>query len=222
MGFVLPNKPVIERVEREDGRKFCVVPLRAFREKRLSLSQLRILGIYASYCNNAGMSFVSCTALGRDYGCSKSYMALMLQKIEKVGYIIRVKKQGVPGIRGCVRRMVYDASISTDDAIGISQSRLVEPIHPLAKPKEHIYMTGIKRGRGRPRKVVEMNTCESGNKVSELIVNPVQSGESLLNWGEVMGISGNSVRTEDHILTLSKMTEAGITLTQLRVYLSTL
>ena len=218
MGFVLPNKPVIERVEREDGRKFCVVPLRAFREKRLSLSQLRILGIYASYCNNAGMSFVSCTALGRDYGCSKSYMALMLQKIEKVGYIIRVKKQGVPGIRGCIRRMVYDVSINTEDAIGISQDTLIEPIHPL----KGIKMTGIKKSRGRPRKVVEMNTCDSGNKVSQSIVNPVQSGESLLNWGEVMGISGNSVRTEEHILILSKMTEAGITLTQLRVYLSTL
>ena len=218
MGFVLPNKPVIERVEREDGRKFCVVPLRAFREKRLSLSQLRILGIYASYCNNAGMSFVSCTALGRDYGCSKRYMALMLQKIEKVGYIVRVKRQGVPGIRGCIRRMVYDVSINTEDAIGISQDTLTEPIHPL----KGIKMTGIKRGRGRPRKIVEMNTCESGNKLLEPTVNPVQSGESLLNWGEVMGISGNSVRTENHILTLSKMTESGITLTQLRVYLSTL
>jgi hypothetical protein len=218
MGFVLPDKPVIERVEREDGRKFCVVPLRAFREKRLSLSQLRILGIYASYCNNAGMSFVSCTALGRDYGCSKSYMALMLQKIEKVGYIVRVKKHGVPGIRGCVRRMVYDPSITTDDAIGISQSQLVEPIHPLKGVK----MSAIKKSRGRPRKVVEVNTCESGNKVSESTVNPIQSGESLLSWGEVMGISGNSVRTEEHILTLSKMTESGITLTQLRVYLSTL
>ena len=218
MGFVLPEKPVIERVEREDARKFCVVPLRAFREKRLSLSQLRILGIYASYCNNAGMSFVSCTALGRDYGCSKSYMALMLQKIEKVGYIIRVKKQGVPGIRGCIRRMVYDVSIKTEDAIGISQDTLIDPIHPLKGTK----MTGIKKSRGRPRKVLQIDTCDSGNKVSELIVNPVQSGESLLNWGEVMGISGNSVRTEDHILTLSKMTEAGITLTQLRVYLSTL
>ena len=218
MGFVLPEKPVIERVEREDGRKFCVVPLRAFREKRLSLSQLRILGIYASYCNNAGMSFVSCTSLGRDYGCSKSYMALMLQKIEKVGYIIRVKKQGVPGIRGCVRRMVYDVSIKTEDAIGISQDTLIEPIHTLTGTK----MTGIKKSRGRPRKIVQIDTCDSGNKVSELIVNPVQSGESLLNWGEVMGISGNSVRTEEHILTLSKMTESGITLTQLRVYLSTL
>ena len=145
-------------------------------------------------------------------------MALMLQKIEKVGYIIRVKKQGVPGIRGCIRRMVYDVSIATEDAIGISQDTLIEPIHPLKGTK----MTGIKKSRGRPRKIVEMNTCDSGNKVSELIVNPVQSGESLLNWGEVMGISGNSVRTENHILTLSKMTEAGITLTQLRVYLSTL
>jgi hypothetical protein len=218
MGFVLPDKPIIERVEREDGRKFCVVPLRAFREKRLSLSQLRILGLYASYCNNAGMSFVSCTALGRDYGCSKSYMALMLQKIEKVGYIVRVKKHGVPGIRGCVRRMVYDVTINTEDAIGISQSQLVEPIHPLKGVK----MIGIKKGRGRPKKVVEVNTCESGNKVTESTVNPIQSGESLLNWGEVMGISGNSVRTEEHILTLSKMTESGITLTQLRVYLSTL
>jgi hypothetical protein len=218
MGFVLPDKPVIERVEREDGRKFCVVPLRAFREKRLSLSQLRILGLYASYCNNAGMSFVSCTALGRDYGCSKSYMALMLQKIEEVGYIVRVKKHGVPGIRGCVRRMVYDTSITTDDAIGISQSQLVEPIHPLKGVK----MSGIKKSRGRPRKVVEVNTCESGNKVTESTVNPIQSGESLLNWGEVMGISGNSVRTEEHILILERMTESGITLTQLRVYLSTL
>lgn len=218
MGFVLPDKPVIERVEREDGRKFCVVPLRAFREKRLSLSQLRILGLYASYCNNAGMSFVSCTALGRDYGCSKSYMALMLQKIEKVGYIVRVKRHGVPGIRGCVRRMVYDVTINTEDAIGISQSQLVEPIHPLKGVK----MSGIHKSRGRPRKVKEVTVCESGNKVTESTVNPIQSGESLLNWGEVMGISGNSVRTEEHILILERMCESGITLTQLRVYLSTL
>jgi hypothetical protein len=164
------------------------------------------------------MSFVSCTALGRDYGCSKSYMALMLQKIEKVGYIVRVKKHGVPGIRGCVRRMVYDTSITTEDAIGISQDTLIEPIHPLKGVK----MSAIKKSRGRPKKVVEVNTCESGNKVPESTVNPIQSGESLLNWGEVMGISGNSVRTEDHILILEKMCESGITLTQLRVYLSTL
>jgi hypothetical protein len=117
--------------------------------------------------------------------------------------------------------MVYDASITTNDAIGISQSQLVEPIHPLAKPKG-IYMTGIKKGRGRPRKVKEVTVCDSGNKVTESTVNPIQSGESLLNWGEVMGISGNSVRTEEHILILERMTESGITLTQLRVYLSTL
>jgi hypothetical protein len=67
-----------------------------------------------------------------------------------------------------------------------------------------------------------VNTCDSGNKVSESTVNDIQSGESLLNWGEVMAISGNSVRTEEHILILERMTEAGITLTQLRVYLSTL
>jgi hypothetical protein len=145
-------------------------------------------------------------------------MALMLQKIEKVGYIVRVKKHGVPGIRGCVRRMVYDTSITTEDAIGISQSQLVEPIHPLKGVK----MSAIKKSRGRPRKVKEITVCESGNKVTESTVNPIQSVESLLNWGEVMGISGNSVRTEEHILTLSKMTESGITLTQLRVYLSTL
>ncbi len=112
--YILPDQVKIKAVKNEDMRKFCVVPLRAFLNRKVSGENLRVLAILASYCNKGGYSFVSLKTIAKDLGCTAANIHKHLKKLEAQG-IIKSYKNYFPSLKGNTRRIIYDDSIKNDD-----------------------------------------------------------------------------------------------------------
>jgi len=85
--YKIPDKIKLKTVKNEDLRKFCVVPLKAFLNRKVSGENLRVLAILASYCNKGGYSFVSLKTIANDLGCTPANIHKHLKKLEAQGII---------------------------------------------------------------------------------------------------------------------------------------
>jgi biotin operon repressor len=112
--YILPDQVKIKAVKNEDMRKFCVVPLRAFLNRKVSGENLRVLAILASYANKGGYSFVSLKTIAKDLGCTAANIHKHLKKLEAQG-IIKSYKNYFPSLKGNTRRIIYDETIKNDD-----------------------------------------------------------------------------------------------------------
>jgi predicted transcriptional regulator len=112
--YILPDQVKIKAVKNEDMRKFCVVPLRAFLNRKVSGENLRVLAILASYANKGGYSFVSLKTIAKDLGCTAANIHKHLKKLEAQG-IIKSYSNYFPGLKGNTRRIIYDETIKNDD-----------------------------------------------------------------------------------------------------------
>ena len=120
--FELPKKPSIElKDQREDARAYCVLPIRACYDKALTSTDFRMLCLLASYASNNGFTFVSTKTLATKRGTSRQSVSKQLKKLEAKGYVETVRK-GFNGIRGALRRIIFDASLSIDDVVSISNT----------------------------------------------------------------------------------------------------
>lgn len=116
----MPKKPRIVQVDRgEDKRNFIVVPFRAASDQRLNRQQLRALLCLASYSNRSGLAWVGTETLSKMMGISPSTTSYHIKKLEKLGYIRTVNK-GYPMQRAYTRQIVFDPSISAEDAASIT------------------------------------------------------------------------------------------------------
>jgi biotin operon repressor len=104
----------LKTVKNEDQRRFCVVPLKAFLNRKVSGENLRVLAILASYCNRGGYSFVSLKTIAKDLKCSPQNILKHLNKLEAQG-IIETKSNYFPMLKGNTRRIIYDEKIKDDD-----------------------------------------------------------------------------------------------------------
>ena len=112
--YKIPDQIKLKTTKNIDQRKFCVVPLKAFLNRKVSGENLRVLAILASYCNRGGYSFVSLKTMAKDLGCTAANILKHLNKLEKQG-IIETKKNYFPNLKGNTRRIIYDDSIKDDD-----------------------------------------------------------------------------------------------------------
>ena len=112
--YKIPDQIKLKTTKNIDQRKFCVVPLKAFLNRKVSGENLRVLAILASYCNRGGYSFVSLKTMAKDLGCTGANILKHLNKLEKQG-IIETKKNYFPNLKGNTRRIIYDDSIKDDD-----------------------------------------------------------------------------------------------------------
>lgn len=112
--YILPDQVKIKAVKNEDMRKFCVVPLRAFLNRKVTGENLRVLAILASYANKGGYSFVSLKTIAKDMGCTAANIHKHLKKLEAQG-IIKSYKNYFPSLKGNTRRIIYDETIKNDD-----------------------------------------------------------------------------------------------------------
>ena len=112
--YILPDQVKIKAVKNEDMRKFCVVPLRAFLNRKVSGENLRVLAILASYANKGGYSFVSLKTIAKDMGCTAANIHKHLKKLEAQG-IIKSYRNYFPSLKGNTRRIIYDETIKNDD-----------------------------------------------------------------------------------------------------------
>jgi biotin operon repressor len=112
--YHIPEQIKLKTVKNEDQRRFCVVPLKAFLNRKVSGENLRVLAILASYCNRGGYSFVSLKTIAKDLGCSPQNILKHLNKLEAQG-IIETKSNYFPMLKGNTRRIIYDEKIKDDD-----------------------------------------------------------------------------------------------------------
>lgn len=112
--YKIPEQIKLKTVKNEDQRRFCVVPLKAFLNRKVSGENLRVLAILASYCNRGGYSFVSLKTIAKDLGCSPQNILKHLNKLEAQG-IIETKSNYFPMLKGNTRRIIYDEKIKDDD-----------------------------------------------------------------------------------------------------------
>jgi biotin operon repressor len=112
--YKIPEQIKLKTVKNDDQRRFCVVPLNAFLNIKVSGENLRVLAILASYCNRGGYSFVSLKTIAKDLKCSPQNILKHLNKLEAQG-IIETKSNYFPMLKGNTRRIIYDEKIKDDD-----------------------------------------------------------------------------------------------------------
>jgi biotin operon repressor len=112
--YILPDQIKLKTVKNQDLRKFCIVPLKAFLNRKVSGENLRVLAILASYCNKGGYSFVSLKTIANDLNCTAANIHKHLKKLEAQG-IIKTENNYFPLLKGNTRRIIYDDSIKDDD-----------------------------------------------------------------------------------------------------------
>lgn len=112
--YQIPEPIKLKTTKNKDLRKFCVVPLKAFLNRKVSGENLRVLAVLASYANKGGYSFVSLKTIAKDLGCTAANILKHLRKLEAQG-IIETTNNYFPHLKGNTRRIIYDKKIKDDD-----------------------------------------------------------------------------------------------------------
>lgn len=122
--FKLPKRrpKVVEKVAPPDQRKFVVMPIKALTDKRLTDNQVRIFGVLCSYCNRAGLTWVSQARIGKDLGISQQAVAKQLKALREHG-LIEITSKGFRGERANTIRVIFDETVSQEDAIAMNSSK---------------------------------------------------------------------------------------------------
>jgi DNA-binding transcriptional regulator GbsR (MarR family) len=98
-----------------------IVPIRAFKDKRLTAGQFRALGIVCSYSNKAGLLWAGLERMGKDLGISKSAMCRYLKALERMGYIKTVY-QGFKGERASTRQVIFNPNQTLEETMRQTQT----------------------------------------------------------------------------------------------------
>ena len=121
--FALPKKPRIkEKDAPPDQRKVCIMPIRALTDPKLTDGAVRILALLCSYCNRAGLTWVSQKRLAEDMKTSRQNITNQLAKLRDAGYVEIVRK-GFRGERCNTLRVIFDPSITAEDAIAMTSNK---------------------------------------------------------------------------------------------------
>jgi biotin operon repressor len=120
--FALPKKPrIIEKEALPDQRRLAVIPIRACTDSTLTLGMMRALVLICSYANRSGITWVSQKALADKLGVTQQAISKHLVKLTKAKYI-EVLKRPVPGYSHTTWRVIYDPSVSAEDAVSITSA----------------------------------------------------------------------------------------------------
>lgn len=184
--FDIPkSKPQIELKEKKaDGRYYSVVPLRALHDKRLTRGDYINLIALCSYCSNNGFTFVAYSTIANLRGLSQPNISRGMMKLQKLGYFEIVRK-GYTGLRGALKRVIYDEHINATDQLSISNTPLPIPT------QESITMTNTKARKARTIK----------QTVSD----------SRISFDEAVLVVSHSLKSDADLLRLEQLVSRGIT-----------
>ena len=115
MEYKIPESIQIKKIRDKDHRHFVVLPYKAIIDKRVTAANIRALAILAAYCNKQGFSIVGLRTLAKKLETSYQNVFNHLKKFEELGYVESRKKSAFPGIRGNLRRIIYDNVVKWDD-----------------------------------------------------------------------------------------------------------
>lgn len=121
--FALPKKPRIkEKDAPPDQRKVAILPIRALTDERLTDGAFRVLGLLCSYCNRAGITWVSQKRLAEDMKTSRQNITNQVAKLRDAGYVEIIRK-GFRGERCNTLRVVFDPNLTAEDAIAMTSNK---------------------------------------------------------------------------------------------------
>jgi predicted transcriptional regulator len=139
--FKLPKRPkVVEKEAPPDKRSVAVLPIRALTDKQLTDGTFRALALLCSYCNRAGITWVSQKRLADDMKVSRQAITKHLTKLKAAGYV-EVTRKGFRGERANTLRVVFDPSMTAQDAIAITSS--IEDTRPPEQAKREEELRNI-------------------------------------------------------------------------------
>lgn len=123
VSFTLPKKPRVKPKDSPpDQRRLAVLPIRAGKDQRLHGATLRCLIVLCSYCNRAGLTWVSQAKLGEDLGVSRQAVQKQLALLQATGYV-QVVKKGFRGEYSNTLRVIFDDKVDTETAIAITSAQ---------------------------------------------------------------------------------------------------
>ena len=136
--FKLPKrKPkVVEKEDQTYQKQYSSTPFRAMTDMRLHEKPLRVLGLLCSYTNRAGITWVGQETIAKQMGTTKQTVGKHMKLLKELGYIEVVSK-GFRGERANTTRVIFDPSVTTEDAIGIA-STAEEDVRPPFMVKEEM------------------------------------------------------------------------------------
>jgi len=121
--FLIPNPlDKIKKAPLQDRRTYCVIPSRILQDKTVRPTQIKILAAFASYANPAGVTWVGLKRIGQDLGISGQAVHKHLTILKNRGYIEEISK-AFSREKAATRRIIYEPSISAEDAISLNSSR---------------------------------------------------------------------------------------------------
>jgi hypothetical protein len=189
--YKIPVKPNIQiKEKRPDARRYCILPIRACLDKQLSLGDFRTLALLASYSSSNGFSFVALSTMANARGVTVQAMSQAVKRLVNQGYVEIVRK-GFTGLRGALRRIIFDANITAVDAMIISNNN-------------EVFNEGyIMRGK-QTKQTVKTNTKANG------------LNHSLITFEQAVLVVSHSLKSDSDLLTLERLVYQGITLDQLK------
>ena len=179
--FELPkSKPQIELKEKKaDARFYSVVPLRALHDKRLTRGDYINLIALCSYCSNNGFTFVAYSTIANLRGLSQPNISRGMMKLQKLGYFEIVRK-GYTGLRGALKRVIYDEKINATDQLSISNTPLPIPT------TESITMTNTKARKARTIKQTVSDSRISFDEALLVVSHSLKSDADLLRLEQLI------------------------------------
>lgn len=144
--FELPKKPKVKIKEPlPDQRKVCVMPIRSCVDEKLTDGAFRALALLCSYCNRAGITWVSQTKLAKDMGVSQQAISKHFKQLRELGYLTTVKR-GFKGERTDTLRVVFDPTITAEEAIAMTSNKEdTRPPWMAKQEQEQANPEGLKR-----------------------------------------------------------------------------
>lgn len=231
VNFTLPKKPRIYKKDAPpDQRKIAVMPLKALTDQTLTDGSIRILGVLCSYCNRAGITWVSQARLAKDLNISRQAVTNQLMQLRAAGYVEIIKK-GFRGERCNTLRVIFDQSVDAATAMAVTSS--MEDTRPPAIKEEQqmqaeqpdpegqrrvaqaiskVLRQPIKRYKTMPKQgetVTVKNMKAAINKAQSKGTKPVDNhahiGHAAVSNEDMLhrqpiGHSGVSQNTEEHML----------------------
>jgi DNA-binding MarR family transcriptional regulator len=148
--FEMPAKPRLKLQEPlPDQRKIVVLPFKAVFDKELGAAGVAVLAGLCAFCNRAGITWVSQRRLAGDLGISQPAISRQISKLKKLGYI-EVLKKGYANARNETVRVIFDPTLTAEEAIAIvSNKEDARPPGLIAAEEERLQKEVDKEGLKR-------------------------------------------------------------------------
>lgn len=153
--------------------------------------QLRCLMVFCSYANRAGVTWVSLKRIGEHLGVSVARTSMLAKVLIDKGYM-RVLFKGYAGERAQTRQIIFNAALSLEDVIAVSQEKAPYMIEQEQKEQLNQQLKQQK----------ESNRMAKKRKVNDQIVN--NSDLNNLNLKVNREIIDKNVINEEQVLQLQR------------------